>query len=107
MNIMLVSVTERIREIGLRMAIGARRKDIAALFVAEACLLSALGGLAGLLLGGLAIAALTQMTGWQMAVDLEGVTLPLLVSVLLGLVFGVFPAVKASRVMPVDALRDA
>ncbi len=102
-----LNVKDRTSEIGLRMAIGARRKDIAALFVAEACLLSALGGLAGLLLGGLAIAALTQMTGWQMAVDLEGVTLPLLVSVLLGLVFGVFPAVKASRVMPVDALRDA
>jgi putative ABC transport system permease protein len=102
-----LNVKERTSEIGLRMAVGARRKDIAGLFVAEACLLSALGGVAGLLLGVAGIAVLRQMLGWQMAIDFRGVTVPLLVSVLLGLVFGVVPALKASKVMPVNALRDA
>jgi putative ABC transport system permease protein len=102
-----LNVKDRTSEIGLRMAIGARRKDIANLFVAEACVLSVAGGLAGLLIGGLGIAVLKLLTGWQMAVDLRGVTVPFVVSVLLGLVFGVFPALQASKVTPVEALRDA
>lgn len=102
-----LNVKDRTSEIGLRMAIGARRKDIASLFVAEACLLSVAGGLFGLVVGGVSIAVLKQMTGWQMAVELRGVSVPFLVSVLLGLVFGVVPALQASRVVPVEALRDA
>jgi putative ABC transport system permease protein len=102
-----LNVKDRTSEIGLRMSVGARRRDIANLFVAEACVLSVLGGLAGLLIGLASIGVLKLALGWQMAVDLRGVAIPLLVSVLLGLVFGVFPAIKASRVMPVEALRDA
>ncbi len=101
-----LNVKDRTPEIGLRMAIGARRKDIAGLFVAEACLLSLLGGLAGLLVGWAAVLILQQATGWKMAVELRGVSISLLVSLLLGLLFGVLPAMKASKVMPVEALRD-
>lgn len=102
-----LNIKDRTPEIGLRMAIGARRKDIAGLFVAEACLLSVAGGLAGLVIGWASIAVLRQATGWQMAVDLRGVAVPLLVSMLLGLVFGVAPALKASKLLPVEALRYA
>jgi putative ABC transport system permease protein len=102
-----LNVKDRTSEIGLRMAIGARRRDITNLFVAEACVLSMAGGLAGILVGGLGIALLKQLTGWQMAIDLRGVMVPFLVSMLLGLVFGAMPAAQASRVTPVEALRDA
>jgi putative ABC transport system permease protein len=102
-----LNVKDRTSEIGLRMSVGARRRDIANLFVAEACVLSLLGGIAGLLVGMMSIAVLKWALGWQMVVDLRGVGIPLLVSVLLGVVFGVGPAIKASRVMPVEALRDA
>jgi putative ABC transport system permease protein len=102
-----LNVKDRTSEIGLRMSVGARRRDIANLFVAEACVLSLLGGIAGLLVGLMSIAVLKWALGWQMVVDLRGVAVPLLVSVLLGVVFGVGPAIKASRVMPVEALRDA
>jgi putative ABC transport system permease protein len=101
-----LNVKDRTSEIGLRMAVGARRRNIANLFVAEACFLSVLGGLAGLLTGWLGVVVLQRLTGWQMAIDLRGVTVPLFLSVLLGLVFGVLPAMRASRVMPVEALRD-
>jgi putative ABC transport system permease protein len=101
-----LNIKDRTPEIGLRIAIGARRKDIAAQFVVEACLLSLLGGLAGLLAGLVGVLVLRQATGWQMAVDLRGMTMPLLVSLALGLAFGVGPAIQASKVMPVEALRD-
>lgn len=101
-----LNVKDRTSEIGLRMAIGARQKDIAGLFVAEACLLSAMGGLSGIATGWVAVAVLTKFTQWQMAVDWRGVMIPFAVSVMLGLVFGVVPAMKASRVMPCEALRD-
>lgn len=102
-----LNVKDRTSEIGLRMAIGARRKDITNLFISEACFLSLLGGLVGLLLGWVAIAVLKQAVGWQMAIDSRGVTIPLLVSVLLGLLFSVAPALKASKMRPAEALRDA
>jgi putative ABC transport system permease protein len=100
-----LNAKDRTSEIGLRIAVGARRRDITNLFVAEACLLSGLGGMVGLFLGGVGVVILKQMTTWEMAIDLRGVMIPLLVSVLLGLIFGVFPAVQASKVMPVEALR--
>jgi putative ABC transport system permease protein len=102
-----LNVKDRTSEIGLRMAIGARQKDIAGLFIAEACLLSASGGIAGIVLGWIAIAVLSKSTQWQMAVEWQGIFVPFLVSVVLGLVFGVLPAIKASRVMPVEALRSS
>ena len=102
-----LNVKDRTSEIGLRMAIGARQRDIASLFLAEACFLSALGGMAGILVGWAGIGTLSRLTEWQMAIDLRGVVVPFVVSVLLGLMFGVAPALKASRVMPVAALRYA
>lgn len=102
-----LNVKDRTSEIGLRMAIGARRRDITRLFLVEACLLSVLGGIAGLLIGLLGIAVLRPATGWQMAIDLRGVIAPFLVSVLIGLASGVAPAMMASRLMPVAALREA
>lgn len=102
-----LNIKDRTSEIGLRRAIGARRKDIAGLFVAEACLLSLLGGVFGVVLGWGAVLVLRQTIGWQMAVDLQGVTVPLAVSAALGLLFGVIPAVQASKLLPVEALRYA
>ncbi len=102
-----LNVKDRTSEIGLRMAIGARRRDITRMFLMEACLLSVLGGLAGLLIGLAGILILKPATGWQMSIDLRGVMVPFLVSVLIGLASGVGPAMKASKLMPVNALRDA
>jgi putative ABC transport system permease protein len=101
-----LNVKERIPEIGLRMAIGARPRDITRLFVAEACLLSAMGGLAGLLLGSLGIVLLARFLSWTMAVDLRGVAFPFAVSVMLGVTCSLIPAIRAASVMPVEALRD-
>jgi putative ABC transport system permease protein len=102
-----LNVKDRTSEIGLRMAIGARRRDITSLFLAEACLLSVLGGLAGLLIGLIGILALKPATGWQMTLDMRGIIIPFLVSVSIGMASGVGPAMKASKLMPVSALRDA
>ena len=76
------------------------------LFIAEACTLSAAGGLAGLTCGSIAVLVLRRTIGWPMAIDLRGAAVPLLVSFLLGLAFGVFPALRAASVQPVEALRD-
>jgi putative ABC transport system permease protein len=102
-----LNVKDRTSEIGLRMAIGARQKDIAALFLAEASVLSGLGGVFGIGVGLAAIGVLMKATQWQMAVDWRGIVMPFLAAVGLGLVFGVAPAVKASRLQPFEALRDA
>ena len=102
-----LNVKDRTAEIGLRMAIGARARDIALLFVSEACLLSVSGGAAGLLLGSAAVLILERALGWQMAVEPRGVMLSFATSVVLGVLFSVAPGLRAARVMPVDALRDA
>jgi ABC-type antimicrobial peptide transport system permease subunit len=105
MNIMLVSVTERTREIGVRKAIGARRRDITAQFLMEAVALTGLGGALGVLFGG-GIAQLVRMTTpMQTAVPLWAVITGLVVSAAVGLIFGVWPAMKAARLDPVEALR--
>jgi len=110
MNIMLVSVTERTREIGLRKALGARRRDIMAQFLIEAILLTALGGLIGALLGAtlswlgsLVIARL--ISGWDFVVPLDAVALAFGVATAVGLVFGLYPAQKAAKLDPIEALR--
>jgi putative ABC transport system permease protein len=105
MNIMLVSVTERTREIGVRKAIGARRRDITWQFLFEAMTLTGVGGILGVIFfGGVAmlIPFLTQM---ETAIPLWAVVIALTVAISVGLFFGVWPAVKASRLDPVDALR--
>jgi putative ABC transport system permease protein len=99
------NVMQRRGEIGLRRALGARKRDIALLIATEACLLSALGGCAGVVLGGLAIFVLSRWTDWAVSVAPAIVATPLLVAIAIGFVFGVLPALRASRLAPVEALR--
>ncbi len=101
-----LNVKDRIPEIGLRMAVGARRRDIAALFLAEACLLGILGGAGGVTAGAAAVATFSRLLDWRMVISLPGVVLPFVMSVILGVVFGVGPAVRAASVIPVEALKD-
>jgi putative ABC transport system permease protein len=105
MNIMLVSVTERTREIGIRMAIGAREGDIRTQFLVEAVALALIGGIAGTLVGALAIFGLASALGWSMSLDTTALTLALGTSGLTGILFGFFPARRASRLDPIQALR--
>jgi putative ABC transport system permease protein len=107
MNIMLVSVTERTREIGVRKAIGARRFDIILQFLFEAVTLTALGGLLGILVAVLVTWLVSALVPALKASDVPGwaVLSGLMVSVAVGLFFGVWPAVKAARLDPVEALR--
>jgi len=105
MNIMLVSVTERTREIGVRKAIGARRRDIAWQFIFEATTLTAMGGVIGILLAGSIALLIPVVTGMKAAVPLWAVVAGLVVSASVGLIFGVWPALKAAQLDPVEALR--
>ena len=106
MNIMLVSVTERTREIGLRKALGARRSDIVAQFLTEAVVLTGIGGLLGMLLGWLVSwATHLAVPSLQTLVPLWAVAAGIVVSVGIGLFFGIWPASKAARMDPVEALR--
>ena len=104
MNIMLVSVAERTREIGIRMAIGAREGDILVQFLMEALVLATLGGIVGSTLGYAAVLGLGKALGWPMRVDPLALALALATSTGVGLVFGFFPARRAARLDPVQAL---
>jgi putative ABC transport system permease protein len=105
MNIMLVSVTERTREIGVRMAIGARGRDIQAQFLVEALALSLTGGAAGIAVGLGIQRIVARFAGWPVAVQPSAITLAFLFSALIGVTFGFYPALKASRLDPIEALR--
>ena len=105
MNIMLVSVTERTKEIGLRMAVGARPADILRQFLAEASLLSLLGGLIGMLIGVAASFAVAHFAQWPTAVSVNAIVMAVVFSGVVGLFFGFYPAKKASRLTPIEALR--
>ena len=105
MNIMLVSVTERTREIGLRMAVGARPADILAQFLIEAVTLSLLGGALGVLLGAVATWAVGLIAGWQVSMSIGAIVLAVGFSALVGVFFGFYPARRASRLLPIQALR--
>jgi ABC-type antimicrobial peptide transport system permease subunit len=105
MNIMLVSVTERTREIGLRMAVGARGRDVMMQFLAEATTLSVVGGLAGILVGIGASGSVGRLLRWSTAVSPASVVIAMSVAAALGIFFGFYPARQASRLEPVNALR--
>ncbi|MFH1723992.1 MAG: ABC transporter permease [Elusimicrobiota bacterium] len=105
MNIMLVSVTERTREIGLRKAVGASRNDILSQFLIEAVVISIAGGLAGILLGWSITMAMAKIAGWAAAISPASVALAVAFSAGVGIVFGLWPARKAAALHPIDALR--
>lgn len=106
MNVMLMNVAERRREIGVRMALGARQRDIRTLFLLEAATLSVAGASLGALLGVVAAYVFSRFSGWQFRLSLESLPLGIGSSLLIGLCFGLFPAISASRLSPVRALRD-
>jgi putative ABC transport system permease protein len=105
MNIMLVSVTERTREIGLRMAVGARSRDIRAQFLVEAVTLSVVGGAVGIATGLLAAGTIASLASWRAEIPPEAIGLAFAFSVAVGVFFGFYPAQKAARLNPIEALR--
>ncbi len=107
MNIMLVSVTERTREIGVRMAVGARPRDVMGQFLIEATTLASIGGIAGIAIGMLGAVAVSTYVGWPLYIDFNAIVLAVVVSGLIGIVSGFYPAWRASRLDPVEALRSA
>jgi putative ABC transport system permease protein len=105
MNIMLATVLERTREIGIRRAIGARQKDIIRQFLTEAVLISMIGGLLGIAFGVSLSLAIAKATGWSTVVTLTSIAVAFGVSVGIGVVFGIYPAVQAARLDPIEAIR--
>ena len=105
MNIMLVSVTERIREIGIRMSVGAKEKDILFQFMAEAIVLSVFGGLLGIIVGISGSKLISHIAGWQTILSFGAMALAFCFSACVGIFFGFYPARKASRLDPIEALR--
>jgi putative ABC transport system permease protein len=105
MNIMLVSVTERTREIGLRLAVGARRRDIRNQFLTEAVTLCGLGGLIGLLLGAGAAGAVATLAQWPIFLGMDAAAFAVLFAASIGIFFGYYPARTAARLEPIEALR--
>ena len=105
MNIMLVSVTERTREIGVRKAVGATRWDVQQQFLIEAATLSLVGGAAGVVGGIVATEALTRVLSWPAAFSMEAVLVAVVVSIATGVFFGYYPARRAAALDPIEALR--
>jgi ABC-type antimicrobial peptide transport system permease subunit len=110
MNIMLISVNQRIKEVGLRKAVGAKKKDVLLQFLVESATVSLIGGIIGIISGVLVsfvAAIIVQQLGydWPFLVSLNSIVVALAVSLVVGIVFGVYPAKKASEISPMEALR--
>jgi putative ABC transport system permease protein len=105
MNIMLVSVTERTREIGLRLAVGAKRRDILSQFLVEAATLSLAGGVIGILVGVATSLAISYFAQWTTDIGVMAVAVSFLFSALVGVFFGYYPARTAAFLNPIEALR--
>jgi putative ABC transport system permease protein len=105
MNVMLVSVTERTREVGVRLAVGARSKDIVLQFLLEAILISVGGGVLGVALGILSIPLAASLNSGQALLEPGSIPLALVVAILVGVLFGIYPALRAARLDPIEALR--
>ena len=105
MNIMLVSVTERTKEIGLRLAVGARRRDVLLQFLVEAMVMSLIGGVLGVAVGLVSARTLTAVLDWPTEVSIATLTYAFAIAAAVGVVFGFYPARKASRLDPIDSLR--
>ena len=105
MNIMLTSVVERTREIGVRRTAGAKKRDVTMQFLIETLLMTVGGGVAGIVIGALVSAGISAYAGWSTYVSITAVLLGFVVSFLVGLVFGLYPAMKAAALQPVDAMR--
>jgi ABC-type antimicrobial peptide transport system permease subunit len=105
MNIMLVSVTERTREVGIRMAVGAKQRDIMLQFLVESVVLSCMGGLIGLCIGIIGAEAVALVGDWPVLISPLIVLIAFGFAMLVGVVFGIYPANKASKLNPIEALR--
>ena len=105
MNIMLVSVTERIREIGLKKAIGAKKSHIMAQFLTEAAVLTSLGGAVGVAAGLILAQVISRVSGTPAAVSIPAAAIAVVFSMAIGILFGLLPSYKAANLKPIDALR--
>ena len=105
MNIMLVSVTERTREIGIRMAVGATEKDVRSQFLIEAIAIGLLGGAIGIVFGIVSSLVVSRMFGWPVLISAYAVVVSTLFALAIGAFFGLYPARRASRLNPIEALR--
>ena len=106
MNIMLANVSERKREIGIRRAVGATKQDIIFQFLTESVLLTITGGLAGLILGFIAVICIEQLAGWAVKVTFISMFLPFALAVFAGIFFGLYPAIQAANLEPIKALKS-
>ena len=105
MNIMLVTVTERTSEIGLKKAIGAKKKRILAQFLTEAAVLTSMGGIIGVIVGNILAKVISNMTDTPTAISVPVIVVSVLFSMLIGILFGLLPSIKAANLNPIDALR--
>jgi putative ABC transport system permease protein len=105
MNIMLVSVTERTREIGIRMALGAKQRDILLQFLTEAVLLTTVGGVIGMGLGVVLAMIVSNLMKWPTLISTQAIVIAFVFSAVVGVFFGFYPARKAAKLNPIDALR--